>query len=161
MHGSQGREEVVVVVVGRSTGWKHNSQTYDYCFNQILLECGKRFVVSWWHCTIVIVWWIPNYYDHAYNNLMMLICFIGYFLKYCKRLYISSNIAEGHIFPQILQNLIYLSRSSWYKLLAPFPIESISYKRDCDCDAMKDNCTVNDVDDGENVPSIRSRAPSW
>ena len=87
----------------------------------------------------------------------MLICFIEYFFEVFQTLIYLYNIAEGHMFPQILQNLIYLSRSSWYKLLAPFPIESISYKRDCDCDAMKDNCTVNDVDDGENVPSIRSR----
>ena len=90
---------------------------------------------------------------------MMHICFIEYSLKYCKRLYISTSIAEGHIFPQILQNLIYLSRSSWYKVRAPFPIESISCKRDCDCNAIKANCTDNDIDDGENVPLMKSRAP--
>ena len=114
MHGSQGREEVVVVVVGRSTSWKHNSQTYDYCFNQILLECGKRFVVSWWHCDCLM---------DCYFVIILIMPIIIWWCSYVS-LDIFWSIANAYIFLQILQRVIYFLKYCTTSYISPAQVDT-------------------------------------
>ena len=114
MHGSQGREEVVVVVVGRSTGWKHNSQTYDYCFIKSYLHVVKYLSLSWWHCDCLM---------DCYFVIIMIMHMIIWWCSYVS-LDIFWSIANAYIFLQILQRVIYFLKYCRTSYISPAQVDT-------------------------------------